>query len=36
MQEVWTMLLAVLLFALVLTFIQVKYLGSGDFMKGGE
>lgn len=27
---------AVLLFALVLTFIQVKYLGSGDFMKGGE
>lgn len=27
---------AILLFALVLTFIQVKFLGSGDFMKGGE
>lgn len=27
---------AVLLFALVLTFIQVRYLGSGDFIKKGE
>lgn len=27
---------AVLLFALILTFIQVKFLGSGDFMKKGE
>ena len=27
---------AVLIFALVLTFIQVRFLGSGDFMKKGE
>lgn len=27
---------AVLLFALVLTFIQVRFLGSGDFMRKGE
>lgn len=27
---------AVLLFALILTFIQVRYLGSGDFIKKGE
>lgn len=27
---------AILLFALVLTFIQVRFLGSGDFMKKGE
>lgn len=26
----------ILLFALVLTFVQIKFLGSGDFMKGGK
>lgn len=31
-----TISVVVLLFALILTFIQVKFLGSGDFMKKGE
>lgn len=31
-----TISVAVLLFALVLTFVQVRYLGSGDFIKKGE
>ncbi|MBP3468164.1 MAG: sugar ABC transporter permease [Lachnospiraceae bacterium] len=31
-----TISVVILLFALILTFIQVKFLGSGDFMKKGE